>query len=324
MGKNRWLISVLFAVSPLLPAEEPSFVLFENGNLERVKDAVEELESIEASNLRGMTPLMLAAKHNERVEVLNFLIESGADIAAEDNFGEAAIIKAAGYNGNPAILNALIEAGAEFDASYGYLGRTPLMMAAGLNANPEVPALLLDNGASFDEEDNTVQRWTPIFYAASWNDNPEVVATLIESGANPNRRSSRISRTPLMEAIVNHAPPAVVQTLIDAGADAMASGPQGVTILMEAAAFATNPEVLRILVRGGALVDQTVPSTGMTPLMIACLRSGDPRIVEALLDLGAQPELKNNYGATALDYLEENPRLRESEARELLGGRVSN
>ncbi len=89
MGKKQWLIPLVLGVSAMLSAQEPSFDLFESGNLGTVREEVQRLDSLESRNLRGMTPLMVAAKHNERVEVLNFLIESGADVHAQDNYGEA-------------------------------------------------------------------------------------------------------------------------------------------------------------------------------------------------------------------------------------------
>jgi ankyrin repeat protein len=42
---------------------------------------------VNARNVDGLTPLMLAAGFNTNDEVLERLIEAGADISAEDDYG---------------------------------------------------------------------------------------------------------------------------------------------------------------------------------------------------------------------------------------------
>lgn len=312
-----YILLFLLLPAPLFSQAAP-FDLFAEGNLRAVRRGVAEIEEIDSRDLSRMTPLMWAAKENPSVEVINFLIDSGASVNATDNRGETAIMKAAGYNENPQVLIALAAAGADPDDSYGYLGRTPLMMAAGLNENPEVAAALLDLGASLTKDDSTVQHWTPLYYASSWNSNPEVTALLLDRGAPADQRSLRFGRTPLMEAIVNHAPPEVVEVLLEAGADPEATGPSGVTLLMEAAAFADDPGIIELLVEYGANINRRDDRVGMTALMIACLRSGEVPIIESFLALGADPDIEDSRGLTAADYAEQNRRLQETSILEQL------
>ncbi|MFP4329204.1 MAG: ankyrin repeat domain-containing protein [Spirochaetaceae bacterium] len=318
MVRNSAAVLLFLLLTVGAAAQKAPFDLFASGNLGDARRGLRDLDGIDSRDLSGMTPLMWAAKENEAVDVINFLISSGASVDARDNRGETAVMKAAGYNANPEVLIALVEAGADPDQSYGYLGRTPLMMAAGLNGNPEVADALIDFGASLTEDDSTVQHWTPLYYASSWNDNPEVTQLLIERGAQADQTTLRFNRTPLMEAVVNNAPPAVVEVLLQAGADPEASGPMGVTLLMEAAAFSKNPEILRLLVDYGAEVNRTDDRDGMTALMIACLRRGEEPVIRTFLELGADPRIRDRSGYTAADYAEGNSRLRNSEVLELL------
>jgi len=43
---------------------------------------------------------------------------------------------------------------------------------------------------------------------------------------------------------------------------------------------------------------------GMTPLMVACKGSWQPRVVSALMELGADPSKRDDQGRKAIDYLD--------------------
>jgi ankyrin repeat protein len=68
--------------------------------------------------------------------------------------------------------------------------------------------------------------------------------------------------------------------------------------------FVLNAETVEILVSEGAFLDAQ-NSYGRTPLMIASMY-GREEVVESLLKLGANPNLKDNYERTALSFAEEN------------------
>jgi len=92
----------------------------------------------------GATLLMLAA-HTGNLPIVKELIAADADINAQDELAWTALMKAA-YNHNQKcgfanVVQALIDAGANIEASIGY-GVRPLMLAAGYGETAVVEVLL--------------------------------------------------------------------------------------------------------------------------------------------------------------------------------------
>ena len=101
-----------------------------------------------------------------------------------------------------------------------------------------------------------------------------------------------------------------VSRLLQAGANPECRSTQGFTALMLAASQGSET-IIRALVGAGASVNRTVelghpPVSGCTALMAACSdSSGTARPVEVLLELGADPGLRDSLGNTALDWAKE-------------------
>lgn len=92
----------------------------------------------------GVTALTLAAQGGD-LAMVKLLLEFGADANARDRLGWGPLAKAI-YNadlerGFPDVVQALVEAGANIEAPIGY-GVRPLMLAAGYGETPTVEILL--------------------------------------------------------------------------------------------------------------------------------------------------------------------------------------
>lgn len=129
---------------------------------------------------------------------------------------------------------------------------------------------------------------------------------LLAEGANPNALSGGDppyhDYTPVLTAI-EYGETRVVPLLLDAGADIDGRGWGGSTPLIYAIVAKEN-ELVRVLIARGADVNAREPDEGLTPLT-AALAYGDAALVPELLRAGADPNIQNNDGHNALDWVEE-------------------
>ena len=91
---------------------------------------------------------------------------------------------------------------------------------------------------------------------------------------------------------------AIIQWLLDAGADANAASPEGQTCLMSAAATG-DLQATRVLLIHGADVNAIEKWKGQTALMWA-VSEGHARVAEALVEAGADVGARSKSGFTAL------------------------
>ena len=291
-----------------------------------------------AAQSYGDRPLHTAAESARDPATVTALLEGGAALHGRDGSDRTPLHRAA-LGGSSAVVGTLLQAGARVDMRASGFGVdwgwdwTPLHLAAESNPDPNVVRALLEAGA--DVGARAYYGQTPLHFAGT-NENSEVAALLLEAGADVNARE-RMGRTPLHAAAAGNENPAVIELLIEAGADVQAVGNRaeeyvriyspmdGVTPLHEAAASNANPEVVAALVRAGAEVDTGRPPDAAavpiehagtiltemairnfadpaqtSPLHLAALGNRNPEVVEALVALGADMELRGRDGGTAL------------------------
>lgn len=170
-------------------------------------------------------------------------------------------------------------------------GNTLLHNAARLTSNPTIIYLLLEAG--FDPSARNDIGETPLHRAASGNGNPMVVRHLLEANADPNAADND-GYTALHWSAARNGNARVSSVLLAAGSDPNAESNDGRTPLHSALLYNNNPAVVSALLGAGA-------AARSTPLHLAVL-GGDPAAVTSLLVGGADPNARDGYGWSALDF----------------------
>jgi uncharacterized protein len=284
---------------------------------------------VQAANRYGVTPLSLACT-NGNTEVVELLLKAGADADTALPGGETALMTAA-RTGRIGPVKALLARGADVNAR-DRNGQTALMWAAAEGHADVVSALLAAKG---DFRTPLPSGFTPLLFAAR-EGRLDVVRVLLKSGADANEaiqsrkavpRGPRPGTSALLLAVENgHFDLAVA--LVKAGADPndQRSGCAALHMISWVrkpnrgdsedgdpppigSGKLTSLEFVKHLVALGADVDlaqkKGVPGRGIlgrvgaTPL-IAAASTSDVALVQALLDLGADPKLTNAGGTTPL------------------------
>ena len=162
------------------------------------------------------TPLLIAARYPESVQVLRLLLDKGADLHAKDTNGASALSLATTY-ADIGVVRFLVENGINVkDSRTGVFGGS-----LGSYTRHHLPTTeyLTSKGVKIDPAALTI--------AAGWLD-PKVIEKWIEMGADVNARVKGFNRTPLITAASSEgAGPATLKLLLDKGADANAEDIDG-------------------------------------------------------------------------------------------------
>jgi ankyrin repeat protein len=246
----------------------------------------------------GFTPLLYAAREN-CIACVDVLLAKGADIDLADPDGVSPLHLAV-MNANWDLAKKLIDAGASVD-QWDIFGASPLFTAVGSRTRT-------DGGrASID----------PPNQASGLN----IVRLLLDRGANPNMqlffrpanvRGSTNTRgsTPLIRA-ANNNDMEVVKLLLEHGADATLYMADRQTPIHAALAGRANEkdalELIRVLHEAGtdvnvvALIVHIEEVRGGSALHYA-VRKRYKEVIRLLASYGADMNLKDQDGLTALDY----------------------
>jgi len=168
---------------------------------------------------------------------------------------------------------------------------------------------LLDDGADI----NATSRRTALHVAAE-HGNLEIVELLIERGADVNAQDI-LGRTPLVVAIVEKQPE-IARRLAEENHDVGVRTGDGSTLLM-AAVRTEDVELVRWAIDRGIDLDAVRPEKQHATALMMAAGIGNPEIVRLLLGAGADPQVTNHQGKTALDLA------KGREVRELLQAATS-
>ncbi|MCX6877445.1 MAG: ankyrin repeat domain-containing protein [Verrucomicrobia bacterium] len=280
-------------VTPLLLAAR-------HGNSTIVKALLAAGAKAAAKDYKMRDPLLRAAAANQPAELIVPLLKSGLDLNAVDSETELTILGTYAMHGNHEACAALLAAGADPNDQSPF-GLTALGMATnGSRATEEdalaVVNLLLKHGAKLEAATDAKSDPGPLFGAIA-KDRSTLIKPLVEAGAPVNRAMNRkVVPLALAAAVAN---PATVRALLDLGADPKVLDVHGISPLAHAVA-AGRTHNMALLLAHGASPDASSPNE-KPPIWVAA-SVGQLRSVRALLASGADPAALNpQTKTTALD-----------------------
>ena len=276
--------------------------------------------AVDATNRYGVTPLALASV-NGSTPMIARLLEARADPNLPNPEGETPLMTAA-RTGNAGAIETLLAHGADVDAVEAWRGQTALMWATAQNQLTAVEALL---GAGADPNARSGRGFTPVLFAAR-EGHVDVLEPLVRAGAAVDDALPSNGMSALVLAVYN-AQYDFAKALLDLGADPDAAG-NGWTALHQVVwtrspNLGRNPpfpvplgdldafDLVRALAAAGANLDarqtgeprdgnrNVLNRIGSTPFLQAA-KVADAAMMQLLVDLGADPSLATEEGATPL------------------------
>ena len=303
------------------------------GNLKAVRDLIDTGVNIDVQDELGRSALMLSSK-NGYLEIVKTLVNAEAALNLQGNemfYGGNTALMYACRNGHLEIVKTLTDSGAALDlqgSQWGREGYTALMYASCISHYQKIVKTLVDAGADVNIQDKLTKN-TALIHAsqkgcleivktlvdaetdvnikneyeqtalmrASREDYLEIVKTLIQAGADLNLQGQAQGTTEKGWTALIHASRvgnlAVVKCLVDAGADLNLKTKGGWTALMHAS-DQSHKEVVKVL----RAAESGKPHDSDD--LIRASENGYLKTVKALIDAGADVNIKNGYGKTAL------------------------
>lgn len=241
--------------------------------------------------------------------ILNFRCQSGmAPLLATKRYDDnnTALHIVASFSGHPETLSQLVSSGARVNA-HNSLNQTPLYLAVLTENIVNVKTLVACGGRVDDPE---YERGQTALHVASLNHDLEILKVLTRRTSVDVNLIDKDGKTPLSYAVV-HQSRAAVQHLLKRGADASMKDQHGQTAL-HLSVLTKNTDItedLLLVVNKTTVNEKNID--GQTPLMFAVDRksltfdSNTMRLIDILMEKGADPHEVNNGGASAFSLAAE-------------------
>lgn len=187
-------------------------------------------------------------------------------------------------------------------------GVTSLMHAI-KTANDWSCRKLLENGANVNAKDS--EGWTPLMYAVRYQNNTQLVKLLLDHGANVDIKNNYNISAVTIAAKYSENPEIVSLLFSKSG---RSENEMLGALVYAIIGFSQNEEIrlakLNLFLNAGVRVNRFY--RGKTPLMYAAEYSPSEKVIDALLEHGANPAAKNADGLTSFDFAKKNKMLSDN------------
>jgi ankyrin repeat protein len=298
--------------------------------IELAKLLIEKKADINARDIYGYTPLFkLSWLLKGGYDLLQLMLKNGANLNVRCNNGKT-LLHSGKNSKDEQLLSFLID-NLHQDIDATGTGHTALL-AAITAKNTVYAKLLIDKGANVNVRLSSKESHTPLRAAIKNNLDIEIIKSLILAGADLNEKGDD---PPLLHFVLNSGMDEIAKLLIEHGADINLENNKGETPLFEAVRWTKddNYDFLQFMIAHGACLDvhdkqgnsllhparscfdnrvltflveslhQYINTQNLdharTPLHCAVLNN-DIDYIRVLLDKGADPNVKNKGGETAL------------------------
>ncbi len=271
-----------------------------SSKIEVIKLLLSKGANVNAIDKSGKTPLSIAVRH-ERNEIARYLIDNGAVLNNDQSLLQYAV-----YDNNYEMCSYLLKKGLDVNNNNYKYQMTPLHVALeNRRIDFKIIDLLINSGADLNKE--AKNGITPIFLALGKN-KQDIINLLVKKGADINKKNA-LGNTPLHSACKEGL--GGIDPLIKNGAELNVLNNKHETplhVAVRSRKFDSIKKLIKLKININAK-----NIYGETPLIILLKynrysRRKEPDIAEILIKSGADINLKDNIGKTAIDYAKEKKR----------------
>lgn len=270
--------------------EEQLVEATKDGDRVRVSKLINEGANVNYRNSDGQASALDCAVIVGKVELVNLLLDNGADVYGKTGNGYTALMVASRqFLNDPDIVDTLIRHGADVNAKSSIEQWTPLLLAAAnVPINERVVTILIQSGARVN--DSNALGWTALMYAAEFGSS-ELVHCLLKNGADPRLRG-KDGMTALHMAAMSTGQSYLdaLQTTVKAAATIVgleaSFHQEGAQFLADGFSEGNRfvrPKVVELLLEYGADADAETEAGGLTPLTAAIV-AGNTQVVAVLIE----------------------------------------
>jgi ankyrin repeat protein len=252
--------------------------------------------------INNSSPLYAAIARGH-VEIVQLLLDHGADVNEPGAYDRETPLYAAASHGHVEILKLLLERGADANRPGRFSRQPPLFGAVSCRQTADIQLQLIRLLLMHSAEIHCEADGLDLMDMAVRSGNGEVGDLLKDEGLPYGpREMAAFNRIDELERAIRESPDLVRERFESVGWNSTIDDTH-VTTLLGVALWKNYVELARMLLEAGARVD-TREHDGRTPLHTAATLGGDPEAIRLLVKHGADVNAVDNNGRTPLATLE--------------------